>query len=88
MHDKFESVAGRERGRSSYNQFMGGVDRSDELLSYYGFSHRTVRRVVFHLLDMAIVNSYVLYSSVHTGRRLTHEQFRIELANELLLRLR
>ena len=71
-----------------YNQFMGGVDRSDQLLSYYGFSHRTVkwwRRAAFHLLDMAIVNSYVLYSSLHAGRKLTHEQFRIELAKELLL---
>jgi hypothetical protein len=71
-----------------YNQFMGGVDRSDQLLSYYGFTHRTVkwwRRAAFHLFDMAIVNSYVLYSSVHSSRKLTHEQFRIELAKELLL---
>ena len=71
-----------------YNQFMGGVDRSDQLLSYYGFSHRTVkwwRRAAFHLLDMAVVNTYVLYSSVQKGKKLTHEQFRIELAKELLL---
>ena len=69
-----------------YNQFMGGVDRSDQLLSYYGFAHRTVkwwRRAVFHLLDMAVVNAYVLHT--HINKRLTHEQFRIELAKELLL---
>ena len=45
-----------------YNRFMGGVDRSDQLLSYYGFSHRTVkwwRRAMFHLLDMAVVNAYI-----------------------------
>ena len=67
----------RERGDQEpiavdqYNQFMGGVDRSDQLLSYYGFAHRTVKwwREAFHLFDMAIVNSYVLYSSVHTGRK-------------------
>ena len=47
-----------------YNRFMGGVDRSDQLLSYYGFAHRTVkwwRRALFHLLDMAVVNAYVLH---------------------------
>jgi hypothetical protein len=26
-----------------YNTFMGGVDKSDQLLSYYGFSHRCVK---------------------------------------------
>ena len=60
-----------------YNQFMGGVDRSDQLLSYYGFADRTVkwwRREVFYLLDMAVVNAYVL----HTHKQET--QFRIELA--------
>ena len=26
-----------------YNKFMGGVDRGDQLLLYYGFPHRTVK---------------------------------------------
>ena len=26
-----------------YNTYMGGVDRSDQLLSYYGICHRTVK---------------------------------------------
>ena len=68
---------------------MGGVDKSDQLLPYYGFSHRTVkwwRRALFHLIDLAVVNSYIMYSEMHhTSRRLTHEQFRIELAKGLLL---
>ena len=72
-----------------YNSFMGGVDRSDQLLSYYGFAHRTVkwwRRAVFHILDMAVVNANVLYtSSQQSSKKLTHEQFRIELAKEMLL---
>ena len=35
-----------------YNTYMGGVDKADQLISYYGFSHRTVkwwRRAFFHL---------------------------------------
>ncbi len=67
---------------------MGGVDKSDQLLSYYGFSHRTVkwwRQAFFHLLDMAIVNAYIHYRmSSQPGRKLDHKNFRIELAKSFL----
>ena len=43
-------------------------------------------RRAFFLLDMAAVNSYVLYTVQHPDkrRRLTHEQYRIQLATDLL----
>ncbi len=72
-----------------YNQFMGGVDKSDQLLSYYGFHHKTIKwstRASFHLLDLAIVNSYILYKlSEQDKKHKTHIQYRIELAKHLLL---
>ena len=72
-----------------YNTYMGGVDKADQLLSYYGFSHRTVkwwRRAFFHLFDQAIVNAYILYRiSEQSGRKLDHKHFRIELAKQLLV---
>ena len=71
-----------------YNTYMGGVDKSDQLLSYYGYCHRTVkwwRRAFFHLVDNAIVNAYILYRlSEQSGRKLDHKHFRIELAKQLL----
>ena len=70
-----------------YNKFMGGVDRGDQFLSYYGFPHRTVkwwRRAFLFLFDSAIVNSYIMYCTKVTGRHLSHEQFRITLAKQLL----
>ena len=70
-----------------YNRFMGGVDREDQFLSYYGFPHHTVkwwRRPFFFLFDTAIVNSYIIYCTSQTGRRLSHEQFCITLAKQLL----
>ena len=72
-----------------YNKYMGGVDLADQLLSYYGFGHRTVkwwRRAFFFLLDTAVVNSYILYTvkNPEKQRRLTHEQFRVALATDLL----
>ena len=71
-----------------YNTYMGGVDKGDQLMSYYGFIHRTVkwwRRAFFHLFENAIVNAYILYRlSTQPGRMLDHKQFRIELAKQLL----
>lgn len=70
-----------------YNKYMGGVDRGDQLLSYYGYPHRTRkwwRRAMFFLIDAAIVNSYIMYCQKHQGRHLTHENFRVELAKDLL----
>ena len=72
-----------------YNQYMGGVAKADQLLSYYGFPHRTVkwcRRAFFHLLDLAVVQSYTLYhQSQQSGRHLSHVQFRVQLAKQLLI---
>ena len=74
-----------------YNHFMNGVDRHDQLTSYYGFSHRSKKwwkRGFFHLIEMAIVNAYILYA-LHTKqvkqKPLTHQRFRIELAQQLLV---
>ena len=73
-----------------YNKHMGGVDKADQLLSYYGFCHRTVkwwRQVFIHLLDLSVVNAYILYRENNTQcSRVTHEQFRIQLGSEMLMK--
>ena len=78
--------------------------RRTRLLSYYGFSHRTVkwwRRAFYHLLEVGVVNAYILYTESeqaggecqnlssmcdndNTGRKLDHEQVRVQLAIQLL----
>ena len=72
-----------------YKKNTRGVDTSDQLQSYYGFSHRTVkwwRWLFFHLIDLAIVNAYILYlMSPCSRKKLTHAQFRVELAKQLLM---
>ncbi len=48
-----------------YNKYMGGVDKLDQYLSYYGFTRRTFkwwRKAFFSLFDTAIVNAYILYT--------------------------
>ena len=46
-----------------YNQYMGGVDKSDQLVLYYGFAHRRVKwweRAFFHLMDLCLVNAHII----------------------------
>lgn len=47
-----------------YNKFMIGVDRSDQLLSTNNVMRKCMRwwkALFFHLVDMAVVNSFILF---------------------------
>ena len=51
----------------SYNKFMCGVDRMDQMMSYYSPLRKTLkwyRKVVLQHFDMAIVNAFILYRKV------------------------
>ena len=71
-----------------YNKFMGGVDKADQLVTYYGFYHvskKWWKRVFFHLLDISLVNAYLLYCSVTPSKqRLSHMDFRLAVASGLI----
>jgi hypothetical protein len=41
-----------------YNKYKTGVDRSDQMLSYYSFATKTIKwwkKLFFHLFDLAVV---------------------------------
>ncbi|KAL5502186.1 hypothetical protein EMCRGX_G008917 [Ephydatia muelleri] len=68
------------------NKHMGVVDLSDQLVLKYGYSHRQIKwwkRVFFHLIDLALVNSNIMYNSVNK-QQLTQMEFRIAVAKGLL----
>lgn len=47
-----------------HNEHMGGVDLQDQLLAYYIIFFRSGKyylRLIFHLFDMTVVNSWVVY---------------------------
>ena len=57
----------------------------DQLVLYYGFSHRPVKwwkRVFFHLLDVTLVNSHILYKAA-TQKNMSQLDFRISVAKGL-----
>jgi len=46
-----------------YNEFMGGVDRSDQLMSYYPCERKTLRwyaKVALHMFHVIMNNAYIL----------------------------
>lgn len=64
-----------------YTKYMGGVDRADHYISSYGFVQKSLkwwRKVYFFVLEVAIVNSYILYkcncNSQHL-KSMSHNKF-------------
>ncbi|XP_046874079.1 piggyBac transposable element-derived protein 4-like isoform X3 [Hypomesus transpacificus] len=73
----------------AYNQHMGGVDLSDQLLQYYSTHRRNSRwyRTLFlHFVDMATTNAYILHCEISAAQQvtpLTHKLFLAELVAQL-----
>ena len=68
-----------------YNTHMCGIDRLDQILSYYSPLRKTLkwyRKVVLQVLDMAITNAFLLYKK--TGGNQPHIWFRTQVINSLL----
>ena len=73
--------------RSIYNKFMDGVDRNDQVKSYYSINLHTKKwwtRLFFYLVDRAVINSHILEkSSLNHGNR-PLKSFKVSLAKELV----
>lgn len=71
---------------SEYNKHMGGVDLCDSVIGRYHIRMKTrkwTNRLFHHLLDVATVNAYVLYSRVRVGDKLELPKFRSQIAEAL-----
>ena len=69
-----------------YNHHMGFVDKGDRMANSYSISRRTfkwIKKLFFHLLDLAILNSYILHSSCG-GKKMSHRDFRYTLVRNML----
>ena len=77
-----------------YNFTMGGVDKVDQHLVDYPIPRkrgkRYYKKVFFHLMDLAVWNSYILYQKsfqdrqVATRKPLSHLKYRLELIDSLI----
>jgi len=62
-----------------YQILMKGVDISNQLISYYEIDVRMKKwwkRLFNHLIDIAVVNSYILYNKSGRGEVLSQKKFR------------
>lgn len=73
-----------------YTKHMGAVDRSDHFISNYQFlrkSKKWYRKMFFWLLEICIINSYLLYKEVqltNNKKPMKHADFRYSLIKELV----
>ncbi|CAK9810683.1 PiggyBac transposable element-derived protein 3 [Anthophora plagiata] len=76
-----------------YNQHMGGVDLVDSLIALYRIkirSRKWYHRIMFHLLDLTVVNAWLLYKrdcsshSVSPGRQSALLKFKTDIASCLV----
>lgn len=70
-----------------YNKHMGGVDLMD---SHIGRHHIRIKskkwyfRLFYHLIDMVVVNSWILLTSKQEIKKMSQKDFRTELAVTLM----
>jgi hypothetical protein len=76
-----------------YTTHMRGVDVADQLWGSYSTQNRLYKwwhRIFFFLLDMTVVNMFIIYvaacktSFAHSRKPMTYLQFRTELCEALL----
>ncbi|PNF17185.1 hypothetical protein B7P43_G06584 [Cryptotermes secundus] len=70
---------------ADYNMHMGYVDKADRMTNSYSISRRTwkwTKKLFFHLLDLTILNSFIVLSSC--GAKISHRDFRLTLVRNML----
>ncbi|XP_025423083.1 piggyBac transposable element-derived protein 4-like [Sipha flava] len=71
----------------NYNCFMSGIDRQDQMHSYYPFTRKTIRwykKIGIHIIQMLLMNSFYLYNQYHAGPKISLYDFRLSILSELL----
>lgn len=75
-----------------YNKHMGGVDLLDSHIGRYRIPLRSKKwylRIFFHLVDVAIINAFLLYQrakkETNVPSRMTQWEFRLQIAETLCL---
>jgi len=69
-----------------YNYDMGYVDKGDRKANSYSINLRTfkcMKILFFHLLDLAILSSYILHS-LCGGKKIPHRNFEFTLVRNML----
>lgn len=69
-----------------YNQHMGGVDLLDSMLGYYRIhlrSRQWYKRIFFHMVDMCLVNTWLLWRRINSNQYMTLFDFKLTVSEHL-----
>ena len=72
-----------------YNHWMGGVDLSDQRISYYHPDIRCRRNwvpIFIQLLSIIRNNSFLVMKAQFKGTKVTHKEFTLQIIDELMIR--
>ncbi|KAJ8936302.1 hypothetical protein NQ314_012418 [Rhamnusium bicolor] len=90
VRNSYGEIQQKPREISEYNLNMSGVERADQLTSYYSSSRKSVRwykKIVIHLLDITVINSFLLFREIHKNTKIKNIkllEFRESLIRSLL----
>ena len=83
-------VRGKEKTKPAavmdYNKYMGGVDISDRIVYHYASeraTHRYWKKIFFNFVDLAMMNSYILFIISTGDRRIERKNFVIKVLESL-----
>ena len=70
-----------------YNNLMKGVEFSRKLIFYYEIRQKTNKwwkKILFNLIDISLVNSFILYKIGTNNKNITQKQYRIEILKAMV----
>ena len=71
-----------------YNAHLGGVDKAGQYFQYYRYPHRSAKWwkqiFFFHLLDVCVINAYVVYKDCNPRLKMDNLDFRLRIIDGLL----
>ena len=68
-----------------YNKYKTGVDRSDQMMSYYSCERKTIKwwkKLFFHLVNLVVVNAHNLHNK--TSKKESRWKFSMKVTEGLL----
>lgn len=69
-----------------YNAYMAGIDKKDQMLSYYPCDRKTIRwpsKLFIHVLQLMVVNSHHIYNK-YSGNKISLYDYRLSIIRSLL----
>ncbi|XP_046142229.1 piggyBac transposable element-derived protein 4-like [Osmia bicornis bicornis] len=70
-----------------YNKGMGAVDHQDQMLACFPIMRKVIkgyRKLFFYMSDMALFNTYIMHKAIHSRKRETFVDYRINIAEAIL----